>query len=161
LKTTDLHDEFGEKLRVCEPILQSFGGVERFHGTIRTVRVYEDNVLVKKAVETINEGEVLVVDGGGSKRCALLGDRLAEIAVQRKLAGIIIYGCVRDTAELGKMNIGIYALDKIPVRSEKLGRGATDIAVMFGGVSWRTEEYAYVDEDGIVVCAKPLHETWE
>jgi regulator of ribonuclease activity A len=160
MKTTDLHDEFGENLQVCEPILQSFGSRQQFQGSIRTVRVYEDNVLVKKALETIEEGEVLVVDGGGSIRCALLGDRLAAIAVERKLGGIIIHGCVRDTADLCKMDIGIYALNKIPVRSQKGGRGATDIDVMFGGVKWRTGEYVYVDEDGIVVATKALHKTW-
>ncbi|GGE80974.1 ribonuclease E activity regulator RraA [Priestia taiwanensis] len=160
MKTTDLHDEFGEQLQVCEPIFQSFGGKKQFHGNIRTVRVYEDNVLVRKALETIEEGEVLIVDGGGSMRCALLGDNLAAIALTRKLGGIIIHGCVRDVAELCKMNIGIYALNKVPVRSQKIGRGATDMNVMFGGVTWRTGEYVYVDEDGIITSAKALHEKW-
>lgn len=156
IKTADLCDEFGKEIEVCQQEFRSFGMKKSFFGPISTVRVFEDNVLVKQALETIPEGHVLVVDGGGSKRCALLGDRLGEIAVNRKLAGVIINGCVRDTADLANLNIGILALGSNPLRSKKDGKGERDLIVTFGGVDWNTGDYIYADEDGIVVSNKKL-----
>lgn len=158
LKTTDLCDDSPEKISVCEPILHSFGGKRRFSGEISTVEVREDNVLVKKALETLPPGTVLVVDGGGSKKCALLGDKLARIAVERNLGGVVINGCVRDSAELAEMEIGVLALAAHPRRSEKRGEGAANIPVEFGGIAWTPGAYAYADEDGIVVSAEELAE---
>src|SRR5690554_5320963 len=123
LKTTDLCDEFANEVQIVGSSFQSYGGKTSFSGAIKTVKVFEDNVLVRKALETIPEGSVLVVDGGGSRRCALLGDRLGEIGVQRKIAGIIINGCVRDSAELKKLDIGVLALGTHPKKSNKEGKG--------------------------------------
>ena len=155
-KTADLCDEFGKELEVCQQEFRSYGKKKQFDGPISTVRVFEDNTLVKQSLETIPEGNVLVVDGGGSKRCALVGDMLGEIAVNRKLAGIIINGCVRDSAELAQLDIGILALGTNPLRSKKDGKGEKDIIVTFGGIDWNPGDYIYADEDGIVISSKKL-----
>jgi len=155
-KTADLCDEFGKELEVCQQEFRSYGKKKQFDGPISTVRVFEDNTLVKQSLETIPEGNVLVVDGGGSKRCALVGDMLGEIAVNRKLAGVIINGCVRDSAELAQLDIGILALGTNPLRSKKDGKGEKDIIVTFGGIDWNPGDYIYADEDGIVISSKKL-----
>jgi regulator of ribonuclease activity A len=152
LATTDLCDQYAKQLQVCADLFQSYGKRKAFHGPICTVKVWEDNVLLKKALETIPAGSVLVVDGGGSKNCALMGDNLANIAVERGLAGIIVNGCVRDIAALGALDVGVLALAKNPLRSGKEGKGESNIPVTFGGVNWTPGHYAYVDEDGVVVA---------
>ncbi|SEN38485.1 ribonuclease E activity regulator RraA [Lihuaxuella thermophila] len=156
IKTTDLCDQFSDQIHVCEDIFQSFGKRKNFYGPIHTVKVFEDNVLVKQALETIPSGSVLVVDGGGSKQCALLGDRLAGIAAERGLAGIIIYGCVRDTADLAKLDIGVLAIGKNPRKSRKEGKGEAGIPVSFAGIQWEPGHYVYADEDGVVVSKTKL-----
>jgi regulator of ribonuclease activity A len=155
-KTADLCDEFSHELRICQQEFKSYGQKSRFSGPISTVRVFEDNVLVKEALESIPAGNVLVVDGGGSKRCALMGDRLGGIAQSRELAGVIIYGCVRDTVELGSLDTGILALGSNPLKSRKEGKGDRSIPVTFGGIDWKPGEYVYADEDGVIVSSKPL-----
>lgn len=155
-KTADLCDEHAKELQVSLAPLKSYGKKKQFSGSIQTVKVLEDNVLVKEALQTIPEGSVLVVDGAGSKNCALLGDRLGDIAVERRLAGIIIYGCVRDSAELSELDIGILALGTNPLRSVKLGKGERDIPVTFGSVEWKPGSYVYADEDGVVVSERKL-----
>ena len=156
VKTADLCDEYGKEVDVCQLEFKSYGEKRQLFGKISTVRVFADNVFVKKALETIPEGHVLVVDGGGSKRCALLGDRLGDIAAMRKLAGVIINGCVRDVAELKELDIGVLAIGSNPLRSEKKGKGDTDISVTFGGVTWNSGEYVYADEDGVIVSSRKL-----
>ncbi|GLB59995.1 ribonuclease E activity regulator RraA [Cytobacillus sp. NCCP-133] len=155
-KTADLCDEHSKDLLICQQELKAYGKRNKFSGPISTVRVFEDNVLVKEALESIPEGNVLVVDGGGSKRCALMGDKLGGIAQSRKLAGVIIYGCVRDTVELGSLETGIFALGSNPLKSRKEGKGDRDIPVTFGGIDWKPGDYVYADEDGIVVASKKL-----
>jgi regulator of ribonuclease activity A len=155
-KTADLCDDHSQVLRICQQEFKSYGKNRKFSGPISTVRVFEDNVLVKEALESIPEGSVLVVDGGGSKRCALMGDRLGEIAQSRKLAGVIIYGCVRDTVELGILDTGILALGSNPLKSRKEGKGDRSIPVTFGGIDWKPGEYVYADEDGVIVSSEPL-----
>ncbi|SEB16833.1 ribonuclease E activity regulator RraA [Bacillus nitratireducens] len=156
-KTTDLCDEFEKELQICRQSFQSFGKKEQFYGKIATVKVKDDNVLVKEGLQTLPEGTVLVVDGGASKNCALLGDNLAAIAEERNLAGIIVNGYVRDSSELKNINIGIVALGTMPNRSVKEGKGERNILVQFGEVEWKPNEYVYVDEDGIIVSDKSLH----
>ncbi|MCS0787727.1 ribonuclease E activity regulator RraA [Cytobacillus pseudoceanisediminis] len=155
-KTADLCDDHSKELLICQQEFKSYGQKRKFSGPISTVRVFEDNVLVVEALESIPEGSVLVVDGGGSKRCALMGDRLGEIAQSRKLAGVIIYGCVRDTVELGNLDTGILALGSNPLKSRKEGKGDRNIPVTFGGVDWKPGEYVYADEDGVIVSSKAL-----
>ncbi len=150
--TADLCDEHADLLQVCEPVFHMFGGRRAFHGPISTVRCFEDNSRVREAVEAPGEGKVLVVDGGGSRRRALLGDRLGEAAVRNGWAGIVIHGCIRDSAELGRMDLGIRALGTIPLRSDKRGEGERDVPVRFAGVTFRPGEFIYVDEDGVIVA---------
>lgn len=157
-KTADLCDESPENLAVCELMFRSFGKRRRFSGPVSTVKVHEDNVLVRKALETLPPGTVLAVDGGGSKKCALLGGKLAAIAVERSLGGVVINGCVRDSAELSEMEVGVLALASHPRRSEKKGEGETNVPVEFGGVVWSPGHYVYADEDGAIVSAKDLSE---
>lgn len=156
-KTADICDEFPEKVSVCEPLFTSYGAATSFSGPISTVKVHEDNVLVLEALEEVPAGTVLVVDGGGSLRCALLGDKLASIAASRGLAGIVIYGCVRDSRELSEIDVGILALATHPLKSAKGGEGEREIPVEFGSVTWTPGDHVYADEDGIVLAAEILH----
>lgn len=158
MKTADLCDEFSNELQIIGSVLQSYGRKTSFSGPIRTVKVFEDNVLVKKALETIPAGSVLVVDGGGSNRCALLGDRLGEIAQNRGLAGVIINGCVRDAAELAQLDVGILALGSHPLKSKKDGKGDTDISLSFLSLDWEPGHFVYADEDGIIISERKLIE---
>jgi len=153
--TTDLCDAFPD-VQVCEPIFKSFGGRTKFSGPIATVKVYEDNVLYLEALESVPAGTVIVVDGGGSTRCALMGDRLGGIAESRGIPGVIIYGCVRDTAELAEQDVGIRALASCPRKSRKLGDGQRDIPVVFARVSWQSGHFVYADEDGMIISEKAL-----
>jgi regulator of ribonuclease activity A len=155
-KCADLCDDFASELEVCQSEFKSYGKKPKFYGPISTVKVFEDNVLVLESLESIPEGSVLVVDGGGSKRCALMGDRLAGIAQNRNLAGIIINGCVRDTEDLAKLEVGIFALGSNPLKSKKEGRGDKQVPVSFGGIQWQPGAYAYADQDGVVVSERKL-----
>ncbi|WP_186669261.1 ribonuclease E activity regulator RraA [Sporosarcina sp. BP05] len=157
MKTADVCDDFSNELQVCSTEFKSYGKNKRFSGPISTVKVFEDNVLVKEALQTIPEGSVLVVDGGGSKKCALMGDNLGDIAETRKLAGVIIYGCVRDTAELIEQNIGVLALDSNPMKSKKEGEGEKGSKLHFGDVDWIPNHYVYADEDGVIVATRNLY----
>ncbi|TCN22227.1 ribonuclease E activity regulator RraA [Mesobacillus foraminis] len=155
-KTADLCDEFGNELEVCQLEFKSYGKRSKFSGPVATVRVFEDNVLVLESLETVPEGSVLVVDGGGSRRCALMGDRLGKIAQDRKLAGIIINGCVRDSEDLGQLDIGILAIGTNPLRSKKDGKGERQIPVFFGNIDWTPESHVYADGDGVILSKGKL-----
>jgi len=154
--TADLCDEHGERVQVCEPLFRPYGGKHAFSGPVSTVRCFEDNTHVKEAVERPGGGRVLVVDGGGSRRRALFGDKLGSAAVKNGWVGLIVYGCIRDSAELGQMNLGIRALGTMPLRSDKRGEGERDVPVRFAGVTFRPGDYVYADEDGVVVSHSPL-----
>lgn len=152
----DLCDEYPDLVRVVEPMFRNFGGRSSFGGPITTIKCHEDNSLVAKAVEEAGEGRVLVVDGGASMRCGLLGDNLALKAANNGWAGIIIYGCVRDVDELAKMDLGIQALNAIPLKSIKRDVGLRDEAVTFGGVTFLPGEYVYADNNGVLASSEPL-----
>ena len=154
--TTDLSDDHPDTVQYCEPILTNFGGRTQFHGPIATVRVFEDNVLFLEALNDVPAGTVIVVDGGGSKRCALMGDRLGGIAVERGIPGVIINGCVRDTKELAELDVAVLALSPHPRRSFKRGKGKRGTVVSFAGVIWTPGHHVYADLDGIVVSKKKL-----
>lgn len=155
-QTADLCDAHEGKVRVVSPMFRSFGGRPRFAGPIATLKVFEDNSLVRSALENPGRGRVLVIDGGGSLRCALVGDQLAQLGVSNGWAGIIVYGCIRDSRAIGGMDIGVFALGTHPRKSIKKGAGDADIAVSFGGVTFVPDEYVYADEDGVVVSAAAL-----
>lgn len=137
--------------------LRSYGGVERFAGPVSTVKCYEDNTAVKAAVESAGHGRVLVVDGGGSLRRALLGGNLAAAAARNGWAGLLIDGCVRDLAELRSVSIGILARAHVPLPTDRKGQGQTEVVVQIAGVSVRPGDWLYADADGVVVSAAPLH----
>lgn len=157
--TTDLCDAHSDQLQIAQPIFQAYGGVRRFHGVMRTLKVFEDNSLVREALAQPGSGQVLVVDGGGSLRCALLGDQIAELAVKNHWAGIVIYGCIRDSEAINGLPLGVRALNTHPLKSIKKGVGDDHLPVTFAGVTFRPDEYIYVDSDGIIVSAKPLLDT--
>jgi regulator of ribonuclease activity A len=149
--TTDVSDAHPEA-QVCDPVFQMFGGEVAFSGTITTLKVFEDNSLVKQAVEGPGEGRVLVVDGGGSLRCGLVGGNLAVSAATNGWAGIVVYGCIRDADELAEQPIGVRALAAMPRKSLRgLHSGQAGIPVIFAGVVFREGEWLCADRDGIVV----------
>ncbi len=154
--TADLCDAHSEWLQIAEPLLRDFGGRHAFHGRGVTLKLFEDNSLVRSALEQTGHGQVLVIDGGGSLRCALVGDQLAALAQANGWAGIIVNGCVRDTTELAQMDIGIKALAAHPLRSVKRGEGQADVPVRFAGGDFRSGQYVYADSDGVVVAAQPV-----
>jgi regulator of ribonuclease activity A len=137
----------------CETQVRQFGGRRSFSGPVATVRCLEDNVLLRAAVSEPGEGRVLVVDGGGSFRCALLGDNIAEIAVANGWSGLIVNGCVRDVVALAELPIGIKALGTNPRPSGKAGTGETGVPVTFGGVEFSPGALLYADDDGVIVLA--------
>jgi regulator of ribonuclease activity A len=154
--TADLYDEYGEKLQVAQPLFNDFGGRMRFHGQIATVKVHEDNSLVRAALEEKGEGRVLVIDGGESLRCALVGDMLAQLGKDNGWSGIVVSGCIRDSAVIITIDIGVKALGTNPRKSVKKGAGDRDIPVNFAGVTFTPGHYLYADEDGILISAKKL-----
>ena len=154
--TADLYDDYEEELRIVKPILNHYGGVKNFSGIISTVKVFEDNSLVRAALEEPVEGSVLVVDGGGSLHCALLGDMLAELGIKNGWAGIIINGCVRDSAVIADMKIGVMALNTNPRKSVKRGQGERDVSLDMLDVTINPGDYVYADADGVVLSDKPL-----
>ncbi len=153
MSTADLLDEHGERALVCTLALRQFGGRTAFEGTIATVRCHEDNVVLRRRLEEPGEGRVLVVDGGGSLRVALLGDVVGGLAVRNGWSGLVINGCVRDVAALGELDLGIRALGSNPRPSAKGGVGDVDVPVTFGDVTFRPGDRLASDGDGIVVIS--------
>ncbi len=156
--TADLCDRFSDRetFQIAEPVLRQFGGSRRFCGQITTLKVFEDNSLLRAVLEEQGHGRVLVVDGGGSKRCALFGDNLARLAVQNGWQGVIIYGCIRSADLIEQMPIGVLALNTHPLRSRKHGQGDRDVMITFAGVNFKKEHYLYADGDGIIVADAKL-----
>lgn len=160
-QTADLCDQFEERvragqIRVVHPMFNAYGKRPRFHGQIVTLKIFEDNSLVRQALERPGDGKVLVVDGGGSQRCALLGDQLAELGVRNRWAGVVVHGCIRDSAAIAQMDLGVRALGTHPLKSVKKGQGEQDVPVFFGGVRFHPGEFVYADEDGILVSPEAL-----
>ncbi len=154
--TPDLCDLHADLVRVLEPMLVNYGGCEAFSGEIVTVKCFEDNSLVKEQLNTPGADKVLVVDGGGSMRRALLGDMIAESAVKQGWQGVIIYGCIRDVSAISEMPLGVQAMACVPVKTEKRGIGDLNVPVCFGGVTFNPGEYVYADSNGVLVSAQPL-----
>lgn len=154
--TPDLCDDNPELVRVCEPMFVNFGGRDAFGGEIVTIKCHEDNSLVKEHAAKPGSGKVMVVDGGGSLRRALLGDMIAADAVKNGWEGLIIYGCVRDVDALAALDLGVQALAATPLKTEKRGIGDLNVDVSFGGVTFVPGEYVYADNNGVIVSAKPL-----
>lgn len=151
LSTADLFDERGEQLQSVSLQLQNLGGRAHFSGPVRTIRCYEDNGLVKQVLATPGEGAVLVVDGGGSLRSALMGDLIAASAVTNGWAGVVIFGAIRDRQALGSLALGIKALGSNPRKSSKSGEGEVDVVLTVDGVTFSLGAALVSDEDGILV----------
>jgi regulator of ribonuclease activity A len=155
--TADLCDAHPD-VQVCAPVFRDFGGAAAFHGPIATLKVFEDNALVRTTLELPGRGRVLVVDGGGSLRCALVGGNLGSLALANGWAGLLVHGCVRDSAELASQPIGIKALAVHPRKSERgLHLGHADRVVEFAGVRFAPGAWLYADADGVVVAAQAIH----
>lgn len=155
-KTADLSDAYAEQVQFLEGLYYDYGGAPRFCGIIETVCAFEDNSRVRECVEQAGDGRVLVIDGGGSMRRAMLGDVLAEKAVANGWNGVIVNGCIRDAAAIGHMNLGVKALGTHPRKTEKRNLGDHNVTVRFGGVTFVPGHFVYADEDGVIVSEGPL-----
>jgi regulator of ribonuclease activity A len=155
ISTADLYDD-NRDVQVAEPIFRHFGGRRAFGGEVETVHLYEDNVLMRDMLATSGHGRVLVVDGGGSTWCALLGDRMAQRAIDHGWSGVIIHGCVRDSAELPSLDVGIMAIGTCPRKSRKNGVGAKSVPVTVAGCLIEPGQFLYADEDGIIISENDL-----
>lgn len=154
--TADISDEFLEQTNVLHVSFNSYGKVKHFHGQVVTVKVYEDNSLVKAQLQTNGKGKVLVVDGGASNRCALMGDNLAQLAIDNQWNGIIIYGCLRDTEQINTMNVGVKALGTCPRKSNKRNEGTVGLSLIIQGTKIEHGNYLYSDADGILIAKEKL-----
>jgi regulator of ribonuclease activity A len=154
--TANLVDAHGDVVRGCEVQFRSYGGRTCFHGPVRTLQVFEDNALVKQTLSSPGNGAVLVIDGGASLRCCLLGDYLAALGGKNGWTGVIVWGAVRDTVALGALDFGVMALGSNPLRPGKTGTGQLDVPVEFGGAVFRPGDWVYSDADGIVVSDRSL-----
>lgn len=159
--TCDLCDVHEDKLTsgtllVLPPVFRHFGKRNRFYGVAATLKVFEDNVLVRAALEKPGHGGVLVIDGGASMRCALVGGNLGQLAAKNGWAGVIVHGCVRDIDELAACDVGISAMAVHPRRSVRKGAGDAGLAVSIAGVTIRPGDWIYADADGVLVSSDPL-----
>ena len=152
----DICDQFIDEISVLDPVFRDFGGKQRFCGEIVTIKCFEDNSLVKAAVDSPGNGRVLVVDGGGSLRRALVGGNLGAAAARNGWAGVVVDGCVRDVAELAACDTGIRALAAMPLPTVKRDEGQRDVPVQVQGTWVRPGDWLYADEDGIVVADRAL-----
>ena len=158
--TPDICDEYLSEVQVLDPLFTEFGGREKFAGEMVTVKCFEDNSLVKKTLATEGHGKVLVVDGGGSLRCALLGDMLGAMAAENGWQGVLVNGCVRDVEILQGIDIGVRALNSHPLKSTKHNVGQVNIPLRFASVAFEPGEHLYADKNGIIVAERDLGLSW-
>jgi len=156
--TADLFDNHADELQVCAPIFRDFGGHTDFCGPIRTLKIFESFGKTKSLLATDGGGHVLVIDGGGSLRCAMLGDKLAQLAIDHNWKGILVNGCVRDSAAISKLSIGVKALATNPTRPSPEGEGQLNVPVRFAGVTFYPGHFLYADADGVVLSEHDLVE---
>lgn len=152
----DLCDQHGDALQVAEPLFHDYGGKPLFHGQAVTLSCFEDNSLVRELVTRPGQGKVMVIDGGGSLRRALLGDQLAIKAAEQGWEGILIHGAVRDVGTLATLALGVKALAACPVKTEKRGLGELDVVLTFAGVTISPGDYVYADLNGVLVSGARL-----
>lgn len=154
--TSALCDIYLDTIDVVEPIFASYGGRRSFGGQITTIKCFEDNGLIVEALRNNGNGRVLLVDGGGSLRRALIDAELATLAADNGWEGIVLYGSVREVDTLEEIDIGIQALGAIPVGADTNGSGESDVAVNFGGVTFLPDDHLYADTTGIILSPDPL-----
>lgn len=156
ISTPDLCDDFPDEVSVLDSIFRNYGGRTEFFGEVITIKCHEDNSLVKQLANESGNGRVMVVDGGGSLRRALLGDMIAAKAVENNWAGLLIYGCIRDCDEIAALNLGVKALNTIPVKTDKRGLGDLNVVVTFAGQTIQSGQWVYCDNNGVIVADKNL-----
>ena len=156
LKTADLCDEYSDTVVVTAPMFRDYGQRSSFGGPITTVKCFEDNSLVRAQLEKQGDGHVLVVDGGGSMRCAMVGDLLAQLGADNGWNGILVNGCIRDSGVIATIDIGVKALATHPLKSVKKGVGEIDVIVHFADTNFIPGHYLYADKDGVIVSPKAL-----
>ncbi|MFZ7201991.1 ribonuclease E activity regulator RraA [Avibacterium avium] len=156
IDTSELCDIYLDQVDVVEPIFSNFGGVTSFYGKVTTVKCFESNGLIAEILEENGEGRVLLIDGGGAVRQALIDADLAQLALDNGWEGIIVYGAVRQIQQLENLDIGIQALAPIPVGASDDTQGEVDVPVNFGGVTFYPEDYVYADLTGIILSQEPL-----
>ncbi len=149
--TADMSDELDSQCRILSPGFNDYGGNLCFEGKVSTVKCFEDNSLVREALEQPGEQRILVVDGDASMNCALLGDMLAELGVKNDWVGVVVNGCIRDSQAIGEMAIGVKALNTHPMKSVKRGQGERDVDVTFAGVTIKAGDYMICDKDGVLL----------
>jgi len=154
--TPDLCDAFPDLIQIAEPLFANFGAQDAFGGQIVTVKCFEDNSKVKEQIALPGKGKVLVVDGGGSLRCALLGDQVAAEAAKNGWEGVLIYGCVRDVDVLAETDLGIQALAAHPKKTEKRGLGDVNLPVTFAGLTFHPGHFIYADNNGVIISSQAL-----
>jgi len=159
ISTPDLCDAYPDLARIVDPIFRNYGGKSSFGGEIVTVKCFEDNSRVKESAGTNGEGKVMVIDGGGSLNKALLGDLIAEAALNNGWEGFIVFGSIRDVEPINSMEIGVKALNSIPLKTQRKGIGEINIPITFGGVTFTPGEFVYSDKTGIIVSVEPLIKT--
>jgi len=156
MKTADLVDAHNDKVQFCDLPFRKFGRKRAFFGPIATIETFEDNALLRAYLQEPGNGRVMVVDGGGSSRCALLGDQIAKILIDNGWAGIVINGTIRDSLEIDGMDCGVFCLATSPKKSAKDGSGKRDVTVSFGGATFSPGHFAYCDADGVLVSEERL-----
>ena len=154
--TPDLCDQHNDKVRVLDPIFNNYGGRQRFSGQAVTIKCFEDNSVVKKLVDEAGQGRVIVMDGGGSLRRAILGDMLAENAANNGWSGLVIYGCIRDSDEIAALDIGVKAINTHPMKTDKRGLGDLNVPVTFAGQTVNPGDWVYADNNGILLSSQAL-----
>jgi len=154
--TSELCDIYLEQVDVVEPMFSSYGGRSSFGGQVTTVKCFEDNALIRSVLEGSGIGRILLIDGGGSLRRALIDADIAQLAADNGWEGLIVYGCVRHVDDLDELDIGIQALASIPVGADQQGVGEADVAVNFGGVTFLPEDHLYADNTGVILSPEPL-----
>lgn len=159
--TSALCDVYLDQVDVVEPMFSNFGGSASFAGQVTTIKCFEDNGLIRSVLEQDGQGRVLLIDGGGSLRRALIDAEIASLAEENEWEGLVVYGSVREVDELEDMNIGIQALASIPVGASQTDIGELDVPVNFGGVSFLPEDYLYADNTGIILSQEPLDTNFE
>jgi len=156
LPIAELYDAHTDNVAVAQSVFSNYGGVTSFYGKIVTVKVDHDFLLVKQTLQQPGSENILVIDGGGALDCALLGDRLAAMAVSNHWAGIVVNGCIRDVEEINKLQIGVKALNTCPARPAMEGSGSADIEVEFAGIQFQPGDFLYADLDGMLVSSELL-----
>ena len=154
--TSALCDKYPNLIDVLEPMFINFGGRASFGGQVKTIKCFESNELILDVLEQDGTDKVLIIDGGGSTRRALIDIEIAELALDNNWEGLVVYGSVRHVDELEELDIGIQAIASIPVAADSNGHGETDIGVNFAGVSFFDDDYIYSDSTGMILSPEPL-----